>query len=214
MNDLIIAKNNELVNESESLLKEAKTISVYDTASMDTATILLKGNKELLKKINNTFDPIIKKTNEAHKEAVAQKKQYAEIPLRVEKLLKTKIGSYLDEQRRKAEAEAKREQEEEQRKAEERRLAEAEELEKQGHTQEAQAVLDQEIITPKIQAAPVEKSAGLSTRVIWKYRITNINLIPREYMVPNETMIGSKVRTDKDKTNIPGIEAYRETTAY
>jgi hypothetical protein len=49
-------------------------------------------------------------------------------------------------------------------------------------------------------------------RKVWKYRITDVNLIPRDYMQPNETMIGQIVRAGKDTTRIPGVEVYFEET--
>ena len=214
MQDLVIANNKELEIESDQLLKEAELTAVYDKDSQDTATILLKANDELIKKIKETFDPICKKTDEAHKEAVAQRNRYLDPPTKIKKLLQSKIGGYLQQEREKAEAEARRKQEELRKQEEEKRLAEATKLEEDGKAEEAQAVLEQEIITPQVKAEVVEKSEGLRTRIVWKFRITDIDKIPRELMIPNEKLIGEKARTEKDKANIPGVEVYSETTAY
>ena len=43
-----------------------------------------------------------------------------------------------------------------------------------------------EIIAPVIQVAEPEKRKGESTRTTWKYRITDINKLDRQYMVPND----------------------------
>lgn len=66
-----------------------------------------------------------------------------------------------------------------------------------------------QIFTP-IVAAPVQKVAGSSKRVTWKFRVTNLALVPREYMILNDVAVGGVVRAMKDQTNIPGIEAYSE----
>jgi len=50
--------------------------------------------------------------------------------------------------------------------------------------------------------------AGVPSRVNWRYRITNENLVPDEYWMLNEQKIGADVRRDKEKTSIPGVEAY------
>ena len=108
----------------------------------------------------------------------------------------------------------KRKQDELTKQEEDKKLAEAAELEKSGDTEAAQAVLEKEIITPKVETVKIKMSYGLSARRVWKYRIIDINKIPREYMIPDHSNIGATVRAEKNKTNIPGIEAYSETTAY
>jgi hypothetical protein len=57
-------------------------------------------------------------------------------------------------------------------------------------------------------AAP--KTAGVTTREHWTFRITDAAAIPREYLVPDEPTIRAVVRALKGATNIPGVEAYAE----
>jgi colicin import membrane protein len=138
-----------------------------------------------------------------------------------------------EERRKKAEEEAaaqrKRDEEaaaerrrEEQRQIEEARKAgdlrkreadrmkkEADERERQAREQaqrdaEASKAAVQDV---KVQAA-IPTVAGVPSRVNWRYRVVNANLVPDEYWVLNEQKIGADVRRDKEKTNIPGIEAY------
>ena len=55
------------------------------------------------------------------------------------------------------------------------------------------------------------KISGLRQRREWKYRITEVGLIPREYMMPNEVKIGQEVRRMKTEGHvIPGVVAYVE----
>ena len=56
---------------------------------------------------------------------------------------------------------------------------------------------------PKMQGGPVY-------RTIWKFRIKDVSLIPRQYMIPDEKAIGGVVRSTQGKITIPGIEAYEE----
>ena len=65
---------------------------------------------------------------------------------------------------------------------------------------------------PVVTYTPKPSAAGTSIRRPWKYRITNADLIRRELMLPNETVIGGLVRTLKEKFNEPGIEAYQDMT--
>jgi len=59
---------------------------------------------------------------------------------------------------------------------------------------------------------PKPSAAGTSIRRPWKYRITNVDLIRRELMLPNETAIGGLVRALKENFKEPGIEAYQDMT--
>jgi|SRR5215471_4351804 len=49
---------------------------------------------------------------------------------------------------------------------------------------------------------------GLRYRSDWKYRVTDPQAVPREYLMLDHVAIGKVVRALKDKTNIAGIEPY------
>ena len=55
------------------------------------------------------------------------------------------------------------------------------------------------------------KVAGVSTRQAWKYQVTDFRLLPREYLIADDSAIGKVVRALGDRTNIPGIRVYAET---
>lgn len=67
-----------------------------------------------------------------------------------------------------------------------------------------------------VDFVPKATAAGTSARTNWKFRIVNPDLIPRNYMTPNEPEIGAMVRMLKDKdkaeATIPGIEVFSEIT--
>lgn len=54
------------------------------------------------------------------------------------------------------------------------------------------------------------KASGISEREIWKYEITDANLIPREWLTPDLTKIGQAVKGAKDMLKIPGVRIYSE----
>ena len=146
----------------------------------------------------------------------------------------------INEERRRAaekEAEAKRKEAEaqaaEERKKREKEIAEAqksgevkkreaERLKKEAAEQEARAKRQAEE-EARIAAANVQdvkvlpstpKVAGIRGRVNWRFRIVNADLIPRQYLIPDEVSIGQMVRNAKDKAkaekSCPGIEVYSE----
>ena len=57
-------------------------------------------------------------------------------------------------------------------------------------------------------------AAGTSTRRTYTYEITDAALLPREYLMPDETRIGKVVRALGESANIPGVRVIvRETMA-
>jgi len=61
-----------------------------------------------------------------------------------------------------------------------------------------------------VLAPPKVTAAGTSFRKNWKFRIVNVGLVPREFMIPNEQMLGQIARTAKENANVPGVEFYAE----
>ncbi len=53
-----------------------------------------------------------------------------------------------------------------------------------------------------------EMPAGVSTRTVWKWRVTDPNLIPAEYMVVDAGKVQAHVNQMKGQSTIPGIEAF------
>ena len=189
---------------------QAKKIIVHDNETLMVANNFLTTIKAIKEEIGNAFNPIIKKAHEAHKEAVAKKKEHEAPLILAETTIKLHIGSYLEVQaiiRQKAERKA-REEEEARQKEEDRILAEAKVLKDSGKEKEAES-LEAEIPLPaRVEVPPEPEAKGLSmkqvvdterintivsklgrqTRIpgirvypVWKWDITNRGLIPKEY---------------------------------
>jgi len=112
-------------------------------------------------------------------------------------------------EQRRIEEEARRREEEERAKI----AAKAEVALESGDTAKAERLLDraESVRIPAPVLAPVKvPSTTTSTRKIWKWKVTNAELIPRWLLIPNETLLNTMVRDSKDKTEIPGIEVYFE----
>lgn len=80
---------------------------------------------------------------------------------------------------------------------------------------QAEAVVQQAAAAPVFAPIPTETVKGVYGatafgRTNWKWRVINPGAIPREWLIPDEKTIGAHVRARKDKTAIPGIEAYQE----
>ena len=159
----------------------------------------------------------------AHKEICAKENSVLQPLEDAKRYLSTQIGGFdaLAEKARRAE-EARLQEEarkhaqaEADRLSQEQAIADAVELEAAGDTKGAEAVLANPApvavyVPPVIIPRAVPKAEGVSSSQVWKFRITNVDLIPREYMVPDEKAIGQIARALKNKTNIPGVEVYPE----
>lgn len=84
----------------------------------------------------------------------------------------------------------------------------AESAEAKAESVEMQA---RQVPTPFVNREP-PKVAGLSMRENWSFRIVDASKLPREYLVPDEAAIRSTVKGLKGRTNIPGVEVYRDDT--
>jgi transcriptional regulator of heat shock response len=211
----------EVSTQALTIPEKANAITITSAEDYIKAGEFWKAIKELRDKVAKTFDPIIKKAHEAHKEAVAKKKE-VDAPLEgAQKTVKGIMEIYDREQERIRQAEQRRLEEIARREEEERRLAEAiaaeEAMKAQGMTKEEAAKEATAIIEEPVSVAPVvvakavpKMQGGPVYRTIWKYRIKDVNKIPRDYMIPDEVKIGQLVRALKKQTNIPGIEVYEE----
>lgn len=66
--------------------------------------------------------------------------------------------------------------------------------------------------TSALSRPAVEIPEGIQTRASWKYSIDNEQLLPRDYMCPDHAQIARVVAEFKDKTHIPGVSVYLDTT--
>jgi len=191
---------------------EAKATKIIDRPTYEKAGGFLVGLKAIEKEINETFDPVIKAAYEAHKASITARDKHRAPILEAEKIVKVKMGDFqkIEEKRLREKEEALRE--EARQEEEEGRNRRAEELIAAGKPDEALALLGQEVEAPPIvlpeDSAP--KVAGIMTREVWKWRLVNVDLIPRAYLIPDEVKIGKVVRATEGKIDIPGIEAYLE----
>ena len=193
---------------------QAKKIIVHDNETLMVANNFLTTIKAIKEEIGNAFNPIIKKAHEAHKEAVAKKKEHEAPLILAETTIKLHIGSYLEVQaiiRQKAERKA-REEEEVRQKEEERILAEAKILEDSGREKEAQSLQAEIPLPARVDIPPEPEVKGLSLKQIvdteqinriveqckgqtlipgirvypvWKWEITDRKLIPKEFYKSN-----------------------------
>ena len=165
--------------------------------------------KLLDKEIDLAYDEHIEAAYKAHKALVAKKKVYAEPNAAAYRIAKTKLIALDDRQKAEAEAAAAQARIKAKKDAEDAALARAAEAEEYGDDAGAAAIINAPVIVEPVKAYAAPKTATVfQTR--WKFKITNAALIPREYLIPDETKIGGVIRATKGSITIPGVEAFSE----
>ena len=206
-----------LAGKAADIINESKGLTVTND---DQKSNML----ELLKKIKGV-------SGDLEAERTAQKKPIldagrdidsaykAEIePLtRAESYLKSAVLKYDQEQRRKAEelqAKLRAQAEEAARKEREKLAKQAEAAAAKGKDEKADELRDRAMNTlafvPVIQTVET-KTAGVSSREVWKYRITDPALLPREYLIPNDALLSGFARSTKGNIPVAGVEFYAES---
>ncbi len=196
---------------------QISALMVASDADYESAGGLVLEAKDAIRRLEEKRRGITDHLNEALRRINDLFRKPREILEGVVRNLDGKLATYrTDQERKRHEEEARLRRLAEEENAKRLAVAEkkAEKLEAKGLTDAAEAVRDtaQASVIPPPVLAPAEppKVQGLGSRKVWKFRIVKADLIPREYLVPDETKIGGVVRALKDKTNIPGVEAYAE----
>ena len=177
------------------------TTGARDTVKMlnDKYNVIIERSKRMVQLADNKLLPFMRKREEERREA--DRKRHEQ-----------------EEAERKAAREAQDAIDEANRVANETQDAEALQ-EAEAVVEEARAGLDALKKTPVARATErsVQGSLGSKTSVIkvWKYRLTDINKVPEDYLVPPEERLhkgalNAVAKRDQDMAVVPGIEFYHE----
>jgi hypothetical protein len=211
----------ELEAQALSVPDRAKGLVIETDEQFVKAGELLKAIKALRAEIDQTFDPIIGKAHEAHKEAIAQKKKVDAPLVEAEGLLKPRIARYLEDQERKRRAEELRLQKLAQEEAERQQLADAALLDDIGETAMANALIEEKVYTPPVvlpRTAP--KIAGITVRETWSAQVVNLmDLVkavaagraPIQALQANTVFLNQQARSLKNAMNWPGVRAVSDS---
>ncbi len=217
----LVPQEDEVTREVATIEYQARILRVVDAATYVDAADLWKAIRALRVKVADTFDKSIKSAHELHKGLVAKKKEHDGPLDAAERAVKQAMSDYDQEQERIRREEQRRLQEIARKEEEERLLMEAiaaeEEAKKNGLTKEEAKAEAEQIISQPVYVAPVvvpkatpKLQGGPVYRTIWKARVVNESIIPRQYMVPDMVKINGVARALKNQANIPGVEVYEE----
>jgi hypothetical protein len=202
MNDLTLPKTDEHVERGNQLLAQASTFAIESIEDMNLASDMREVIKDRQKAVTELLNPIIEAANKAHKAGTGRRKEILAPLEEAESLLNAKMieyqaiedGKRADEQKRLDEI------------AKNKAIAQAESEKNEGL---AQAIKDN--LVP-VTAEPVAQGTvkGVSFTEKWTYEIEDLDIIPRQWMIPDEKAIKEHVTARKQHAKIAGIKVFAE----
>lgn len=164
-----------------------------------------------LKAIEEKLGPAKQKAHELHKKLSDLMNEMA-APWKADRTyFVAEMKRFQREEKEKAEAEERRLREIARKELEERQLQDAVEAEVNGDLEEAQAIIEEEMFVPTPIVKPdVPKVDNRKYATRWTWKVTDINKVPREYLMVDQIKVNGIVRAMKDNTKIPGIQVFEE----
>ena len=207
----------DIETEISAFVEENQPIMVNSNDDLGRATACIKGIKGMQEKVKESFDPICLKAHQAHKEALAQREKYL-MPLQLlEKKFKDailvfskKMEAEQAERIRKANAEMARVAEEKKQKLLDEAKKTDDAWDKEELQEKAQAIVP---VTCDAPGKAIEKE-GLSIRKTWKARVVDESIVPRAFLVVNESALNAAAKQEGWRiAGIMGVEFYQSETA-
>ncbi len=200
--------------EAEIITTEqhAYQIAVTSPESYQDAGSMLVRYKDLKKTIEAYFKPLKEAAHKSWKGICNRESEELDKLNPGIKYLTSQMTAYSLEQEKIRQAEEDRLRLEQQKRIEEEKLEAALLAEQAGAKEEAEAILTEEVfMPPPIVESVTPKVSGLGMATTWKWRLIDVNRIPREYLMVDTVKINGVVRAMKDKAEIPGIEVYPDS---
>jgi hypothetical protein len=199
-----------LAPEREQLMTRVTNLKIRDQEGYSEAAGWLKSIKGFLKAIEDARTRITKPINESLREVNAQAKDAAAPFLEGETKIKRAMIAWSDEQDRLQREEQRRQNEAAAK--EQARLQEiADRAAAKGQTGKAEQFEERaQAVTAPIVQTQAPKVGGISIPKVWVFEITDEDLIPRDYLVVDETRIRRVVTALKGDTKIPGVRVFEQ----
>lgn len=186
----------------DAALIAAKALVITDAETAESASLRRKELKEIGKRVESFRKELVKPFD--GKAGIQKLAKSLSDPLETaDKNLTTKLLAYQNELRMQQEAKAAAERAEAERKAAEIAANDESSLD--------EVEKAQEVVEYLAQPVKLSKSEKLvSTRMVWKYRVTDKNLLPADLLIPDTAEIYKRVQAGARA--IPGCEIYEEET--
>lgn len=206
-----ITPEREIESQALVMSEQARLIVVSDKTSMEIADNTVDEISKAITRINNHYKPLADAAFKSHRLITSQWNEMKRPLEDVKTHLVNQVKAYQRKVREEAEAEQRRLAEIARKQDEERRLQEAIIAEQEGNVEEAQAIIEEEMFVPTPVVRPdVPKVDNRKYATKWSWKVTDINKVPREYLIVDQIKMNGIVRAMKGQTRITGIEVFEE----
>jgi hypothetical protein len=221
MASLALSVPNEIESDSLTLVEKAQSILVVDQRTHDDAAELHIAIRELRKKVDEHYDPLIKQAFATHRAAIAAKDTVDKPLEQAQRIIKPKVIAFEQDQERIRRELERTAQEEARRREEEARLAlavQAEEM--QAAPEVVEEILSRPMPTIAPTVAPIyQKTKGFTSRENWSAEVTDIKALCRavadrtaseNLVMGNGPALNQMARAMKQSFNVPGCRVVKE----
>lgn len=210
----IILTDEEAMKECELIAQDVQAFKIIDISGYTSAAEVLKKIKGRAKDMTTRRLKITRPLDESKRETMLLFKRPLTFLSESESLIKNAMLAWNKKQEEIRIAEEKRAAEAQEKAAAKlkKRSEKAAEKGQDDKAEQLQQEAEQVESFKPIVPANTTKVAGIQKKTIWKCRITDVGAIPREYMIPDEKMLGNIARSTKGSLKIPGVEFYSEET--
>lgn len=201
-------------------VEAAKSLVVTTPEGYLFATGFVKGLKQLAKDIENDFADSKDKAHKAWKSVVAQEAGHLKPVEEAVRIANSKITPYLEAEEKKRQDEERRLNEEARKREEDERIATAAQAEKEGHKEEAEAILNVPAPVPTVVVPKaVPKAQGTSMSYRYSAKVTNLMALvkavaagkaPITALQADTVALNRMASSLKEGMDYPGVEVVKQ----
>lgn len=201
----------------------ARVARIRSKADYEKATAIIVHCRQLLKQVDETFDPIVRKARDTLQEARSQKVRIADPFNHAINALRPLVSAWEDKEEAKQQLRAAKIEEQALKAQKRAREKQAQILERSGDKRGAHALRKAPIAPPAVPREEPAAAAGYTSRKIWKARITDVRALFRALVTGKAPMpafgpqkldqlasllgLHAAARRLKENTEIPGVRA-------
>jgi hypothetical protein len=213
MTELLVQTPADVEAELPALTAWARSLQVTCAADFADAGEKLKGIKGAMKRVVDFFKPTKQAQDEAKRRIIEAERKLLDPLTEAESLAKRAMLSFQQAEQRRAEDERRRLQAE----ADEKARRERDALEKKAaaakkpETQEKYTEAAAAVVAPVVHVATVApRVAGVTTKKVWTFQVTDAALVPRDFLIIDEKKLGQYARAMKEGATVAGVRFYAE----
>ena len=200
----------DLQNESHALADRVAVGAIATVEDLAAAVAAREQLGAMRARVVEYFHPIKSMAYTLHKALCAKESAMLKPIDTSDRLIAAAMSAYKADQDRARRDRERAEQDRRQRELDAAALAEAATLESYGDHALAAAVVEDAITAPPVvvvERDPV-KDTGAKFRTVWRWRVHDASVVPREFLTLDDTKIGAYVRAMKSSGAIAGIDIY------